>query len=462
MAQPGAKDIEGNTMKRLALLFVGALFSAAFANADALNIGIPQYDNESPMISAGAAIVSEDNSASTPLGSNGVFTGTWESALNYSVVLIAIKSDVASATNGLIVEFSADESNIVSDDTFTLPADSGKTYSFQPAAKYFRVVYSNGVTPQSSFILHTQMKANYVKPSSHRIGDSIVAEDDAELVKSAITGEDSLGNWQNVSVTQDGNLSISDESSGLSIARGNVVGVSVIHKFGDAPDFDIGDGFVTVWDGANDGGIDQMQYVYSTTDDIDSIISSDAADTEPIEIMGLDLNGDEVTQTNTLTGQTRSALTTPLWRIFRMKNIGTANLVGITSAYVTNSPTSLGVVDDSSHVRAIINNGNNQTLMSLYTIPNGKTGYNRSFFVGASGARKTSVHEIKLLARPYGQVFQLKHKSAINAQGTSHFNHVYPEPPVYLSRTDLEIRVNTDEAEAGVSGGLDLVIVDDE
>ena len=103
-----------------------------------------------------------------------------------------------------------------------------------------------------------------------------------------------------------------DSGSGLSIAKGDVDGYSFIHKFGAVPDFDTADAEVTVWDGADDGGIDEMDYTYSATAAIDSLSSSDNGDTQDISVQGLDSNYDLVTQTITLTGQTRKALDTDL------------------------------------------------------------------------------------------------------------------------------------------------------
>ena len=104
----------------------------------------------------------------------------------------------------------------------------------------------------------------------------------------------------------------------MSIAQGNVTGVSKVNKWGYAPDFDTGDNEVTVWDGAEDGATwELMRYVYSTTADIDSISSSDNTDDQDIVIEGLDSNWELVTQTATLNGQTRVALSTSLIRVFR-------------------------------------------------------------------------------------------------------------------------------------------------
>ena len=246
---------------------------------------------------------------------------------------------------------------------------------------------------------------------------------------------------------------------GLAIAKGDVAGHSVVNKFGHAPDFDIADGDVTVWDGADDGGLNAMQYTYSTSDDIDSISSSDNGDTQDMEIQGLDINYNIVIQTVTLTGQTRAALTTNLIRVFRMKNVNSTDISGTVYCYV-NGAITLGVPDDKTKVRAMVLNGHNQTLMAVYTVPAGKTAYMTGWYAGISGAKKTSVHVIHLVARKFGQVFQLKHVSSLVASGTSHVHHNYSEPLVYTEKTDIEMHTDTDTDVSAVSAGFDLILVD--
>ena len=142
-------------------------------------------DGHSRLVTTTPGHVSTDNSSSATLIGDAAFTGEWESIVNYGIVVISVTSDVASATDGLMVQFSSDGqvSGIVSDDDYTVSAGAKKTFSFQAAAAYFRVVYTNGTNPQTSFNLHTVLKPYYVKPSSHRIQDAIVDDDDAELVK---------------------------------------------------------------------------------------------------------------------------------------------------------------------------------------------------------------------------------------------------------------------------------------
>jgi hypothetical protein len=262
-------------------------------------------------------VVDDANSTSEPLNAGIAFVGEACDILDYGIVFVNVKSDVASATDGLSIQQSSDGTNWDHSDDYTIPAGSGKNYSLNPHAKYYRVVYTNGAADQGYFRLQSILKGD-AKDSSHRIKDEIIGDDDCTLVKAALTGENGAGDWHNVKTTKDGNLTISDNSNGLAIAKGDVTGSSFVHKFGNAPDFDTGDGEVTIWDGAEDNTAwEQMVYQYSSIADIDSISSSDNADTQTIEIEGLDTNFNLVTQTATLTGQTRKALSTSLIRVFR-------------------------------------------------------------------------------------------------------------------------------------------------
>jgi hypothetical protein len=411
--------------------------------------------------------IDSGNSSSTPLGIDGVFTGTAIDVTDYSNIYVTVKSNVASATDGLSIQQSHDGTNWDHTDEFTISANSGKTFSFQAGAKWFRVVYTNSGTGQTFFRLQTMFKKSGGVESSHRIQDSIVDDDDAALVKAVLTGK-ANGSFVNVLTTQDGNITVSDNSDGLAIAKGDVTGHTFVHKFGSAGDFDTGDNEVTVWDGANDGllGGGAMAYTYSSTDDIGLLSSSSGSDTVDIEIQGVLSDGTLSTQTFTLNGQTDvdlSATGTDFKRVFRMKNIGAANLVGTVYVRTNGSAQSGGVPSTANTVRSIIQIGNNQTLMSIYTVPTGKTGYLRSFFASEGGASRDTNYIIRLKARPSGGVFQLKHKTALSSTGTSHFQHPYVEPEVFAAGTDIEMTAQVTSGAitaADISTGFDIVLVD--
>jgi hypothetical protein len=397
-------------------------------------------------------------STSTPLLAGATFTGTAHDVLDYGIIFVSAKSDVASGTDGLSLQQSPDGTNWDVTDEYTLAADVGKTFAFQPAMKYFRVVYINGASDQTYFRLQTTFKKTNSLDSSHRISDSIVQDDDARLVKSVLTARKDTGTFSNIGATASGNLRTTNAESGLAIAAGDVVDHSFVHKFGEAPDFDTTDGYVTIWDGANDGEANIMTYTYSTTADIDRVISSSAADTQDVEIQGLDTNYDMVTQTITLNGQTAVALTTSLIRVFRVKNVGTTDIAGRVSVYV-NTTTTGGIPDTPANVRAIVNDGNNQTLMAVFTIPAGYTGYMRDWYASTAGGVTNATHVIRLFARPFGQVFQLKHVSSITTTGTSYIQHKYEEPEVFSEKTDIEMKANTDVNASAVATGFDIVLV---
>jgi len=296
--------------------------------------------------------------------------------------------------------------------------------------------------------------------TSDEVGLSNITIRKEQKTASQIQATNPDGILINIGATDSGNLKTTNAENGLSIAKGNVAGSTFIHKFGAAPDFDTADGYVNIWDGANDAIINAMQYVYSTTADITSLSSSNNGDTQDIEVQGLDVNYDLVVQTKTLTGQTEALLDTPLIRVFRMKNVGSTDVAGILYCYTSAATVAVGVPSPSSTIRAAVNNGNNQTLMAIYTIPAGKTGYMRDWYASTAGAKRASSHIIKVEARPFGQVFQLKHVASINDVATSYIQHTYVEPEVFAEKTDIQILMNTDQNEAGVSAGFDIVLID--
>jgi hypothetical protein len=407
--------------------------------------------------------VDNDNSTTQTLGAGATYTGTATSTLDYAIISVTLKSNVASATDGLCVEKSHDGINWDFIDKYTVPADSGKEYSFQTSTEYYRVIYTNGGVSQTTFRLQSVLKKTNTKPSSHRVQDPIIDDDDAELVTNVNKAKKPNGTYVNIGATNSGNLKAANVEDGLSIAKGDVVGSEPEWKFGNAPDFDTSDGEVTIWDGAEDGTAwEQMKYQYSTTADIDSISSSDVNDTVEIVVEGLDTNWTFVSQTVTLNGQTRVALGTSLIRCFRAYNNNSTNLVGHVIVYV-NTALSSGVPTDTTKIRAIIDPVNQQTEMTLYTIPAGKTGYMRSWYVSTAGASRSSEYIIKRYSRLFEKVFRMKHVSAISDIGTSSYQHFYKEPQIFTEKTDIEFTAQMTVSAgtgANISAGFDLVLID--
>jgi len=238
------------------------------------------------------------------------------------------------------------------------------------------------------------------------------------------------------------------------ISLGLIPGVSYVAKFGENPDIDTDTVPEDIWEF---GG----EYIFSTTDDIDTMSSSSANDTEPILVIGLDENWNEVQQTIVLTGQTKVTLGTPLIRVYRMVNIGTSDLEGIVYCYVDGDITD-GVPDAGADVRAIIDNGNNQTLMCIYTVPAGKTGLFTQGYV-AMARPQTSVARMSWKARPFGSVFQVKSRISIDSSSSSSWQYRYVPAVALPEKTDIIITCETISANnTGISGGFEVILFDNE
>lgn len=127
-----------------------------------------------------ANVISTVNTSTTPLTSAATFTGTSEDVSAYADIRVAVFSDVASATDGLSMQQSEDGTNWDFTDTYTIAANTGKVFDVPSYAKFFRVVYTNGATPQGTFRLQTVYHISRTKPSSQRPMDARSNENDME------------------------------------------------------------------------------------------------------------------------------------------------------------------------------------------------------------------------------------------------------------------------------------------
>ncbi len=107
-----------------------------------------------------AGFVSVKNSTTATLTADSVFTGEGEDVSGYASVSVFYKSDVAAAASGLSIQFSQDNSNWDAQLVGDLGAKTFQVHRLVPAAKYFRVVYTNGTAAQSVFRLQCMFHTN--------------------------------------------------------------------------------------------------------------------------------------------------------------------------------------------------------------------------------------------------------------------------------------------------------------
>ncbi len=240
----------------------------------------------------------------------------------------------------------------------------------------------------------------------------------------------------------------------LAVSMGLIPGHSFIQKFGENSDVDTGPA-EDIWDF---GGA----YSLSTSAIIDSISSSNNADTMDIVVEGLTTGHVASIQTVTLQGQTRVALSPALIRVNRKYMVGNVTVAGNVYTY-ENTAISGGTPTDTTKIRSQLKDGNNQTLMAVYTVPANITGYLYNYYVGIS-REKTAVTtaDFSLRVALFGEKFRMRARVGVTNAGTSIYQHNYKFPIMLPEKTDVKIRCQSVSANStAVLGGFDVLLIDD-
>lgn len=239
----------------------------------------------------------------------------------------------------------------------------------------------------------------------------------------------------------------------LEVAAGNVAGTIGINKFGR--NADIADAATEeIWDGS-------AAYVFPATALMTSI--SQTADQvamrgASIEVEGLNATWDYVMQTATLNASDTTTVVTldpALIRCFRMKVL--ANVVGDSSIRVHNA----GETRDY----AVITAGFNQTLMAIYTVPNGKTAYMLSYYASLNSAAQVGPTGLSVRVwerdNDNGYAATIKHFTGLDPDATSSLpQHDFKPYKKITQKTDIWMDASPTGKAADVSAGFDLILVD--
>lgn len=198
---------------------------------------------------------------------------------------------------------------------------------------------------------------------------------------------------------------------------------------------------------------------YPTTNAITHFASSDAGDTGSVAIEGHTVSGTGtsaeftfVTQTVTLAGQTKTALTTPLARVNRVYNPTATEWLG--SIYVAQDVTFTGgvpTVDSAVHMRTPA--ASNQSQKCATTISN--LDYWIVTAVAGSILQKTSEFaDLRLEVREVGGVFRERFNFAVSSSGgpTTRFE-VYP-PLIVPKNADIRMVAESGSANTIISAWI--------
>ncbi len=253
------------------------------------------------------------------------------------------------------------------------------------------------------------------------------------------------------SITKNGRV----EPFELQVSRNQIYDHKIIFKFGFNPDIN-GDE-ETIWDA---GGI----YAYPSAATVMKVSSSSTNDAaagtgaRTIFVQGLDGDYNEVEEIVTLNGQTAVNTTTSFLRVNRAYVL-TAGSGGTAAGniYVGVGTVTAGV---PATIYAQITLGENQTLMGLWTVPAGYTGYFDHFNVATGSTTVNQYITVRAIQRNFGGVFRTMIKQTNGAGGVADFVLKYPIE--VQEKTDIEMRASSSGSNNLVSADFSVIYIKNE
>jgi hypothetical protein len=217
-----------------------------------------------------------------------------------------------------------------------------------------------------------------------------------------------------------------------------------ISKFGH--DSDATNADIEVWDGS-------IAYPYASSAETLYLSSTAAGDDQRYEVQGLDADWNMKTEEAVANGQNSVALSGTWIRTFRVKNLGTTDNAGTIHISTDSDASDTGGAPQTpaTQSRAQITAGRNQTLMAIWSVPDGHDAYLTNYYASVAATTSRSV-EVSLWVRPYGGVFQVKKIFSINSGTTTQLHYDFPLK--IPQRSDVRVTANASGA-AEVSAGFD-------
>lgn len=230
---------------------------------------------------------------------------------------------------------------------------------------------------------------------------------------------------------------------GLGIAKGQFDDITHIHKFGAVPAMSQNQ-TGTIWD-VNDTTYPWSSFDTAGTLSIPAVNASDNG--KSIVLVGLDNDYLELTETVTVSSSGATTTTQSFKRIFR--------------AYVTNgSVTNVGdiVVQKGGTTVATIKAGKAQTLMAVYTVPAGKTGY---ILKGVATCQAGADATGNMFVRYFGQdSFRVGHTFEVSGTGGEYL-YDFGVPVKIPAKSDIDVRCSVRSNNARVTAAFDIILDED-
>ena len=234
----------------------------------------------------------------------------------------------------------------------------------------------------------------------------------------------------------------------VAIAQGSLRGHSTLVKFGTRTAVAAATSSV-IWEG------NTPLYTYMSTAQQLKVVSSSTSDApdgtgaRTILLQGLDANFDLIEETITMNGTTTVTTTKSFLRVFRAYATTTGrSLVNVGKITIRNNA--------ATEEKLVIVAGDGQSLMTIWTVPRGKTAY----LVSAGFSTDTNKGaRVSFLTRENNGAtnppYQIKYRSFVFSGQN---NYPFAIPLKITEKTDIEVRVNTPSNAGITSAGATLEI----
>jgi len=227
-----------------------------------------------------------------------------------------------------------------------------------------------------------------------------------------------------------------NEDTYLNIARGLVKGTKHVHKFGAVPSISVNT-TGSVWD------VGDTLYPWSAFSSASTLtLEANVADNGiSVTIYGLDANYEDINETVTISAGAATT-TKSFLRVYRAF-ASAPNLNNIN-------------IKVSSTTVARITAGFAQTLMAVYTVPAGYTGY---LLHGTMTAQASADATGNMFVRYFGQTsFRVGHSFEVSGSG-GQYDYTFSVPIVIPEKSDIDVRVATRSNNGRYTAAFDIILI---
>ncbi len=240
-------------------------------------------------------------------------------------------------------------------------------------------------------------------------------------------------------------------------------GSTVVNKFGHSEDIDASE--MTVWDGnATAYGGPDRAYANQSGPFTLYVSSDDATNTMVLEVQGIaGTTWDAQTTNVTLSGLSTVAVTGTWERVFRAKPAADLAAASVVYLHLDSDAGADGVPDNpSTEIVAIVHDPENQTMMNVYTVPDGFSFLLKTWCISVTPAA-TAADKIFRLRTVYPQgTASRTQRTMVYEDGTGDCLPIDP-PLRFQARADIEITAESasDTQDQPVTANFDGILIPD-